>query len=498
MPLRLPPLSSLRFFEAAGRHLSFKLAAAELNVTPSAVSHGIVALEQALGVELFVREPRKLSLTPEGRGLSALRVGGVVADRHRHAAAAEPAGEPHDRGELRADARLALAAAAPARVQQEAAGHVSVTVDTSRRQVGFPVDGFDFAIRMSRAPVAGAAWTRLFGERLVPVCSPAYRDGLVDEAGSIDLRRATLIHVTPASEDWQAWLDRMGIDGIEASGGLRFDTIQLAFEAAMMGLGVVLGRLPLVDRDLASGALVELRPEAIVAETAYWLVSSEGADHRPDLARLQALAAQGGRGRSGLPASRRADNATGENPSPVVKVFSFAASTAPRHPWREECETMAAANRLFRKALGSEATLVVLAAALVLSAAMGIRQTFGLFIGPFSFDRGLPVTLIAFAIALHNLVWGFAQPFAGAAADRYGSAPVVAFGAITFAAGLTLAAVTPSGALLVVGMGLLVGIGISCTTFGVVLTGGRPHRLVRRSAAWRWVSRAPAARSARS
>ena len=114
-------------------------------------------------------------------------------------------------------------------------------------------------------------------------------------------------------------------------------------------------------------------------------------------------------------------------------------------------------------------TLVILAAALILSAAMGIRQTFGLFIGPFSFDRGLPVTLIAFAIALHNLVWGFAQPFAGAAADRYGSAPVVAFGATTFAAGLGLAAVAPGGPMLIVGMGLLVGIGVSCTTFGVVL-----------------------------
>nr|WKF61756.1 putative MFS-type transporter YhjX [Paraburkholderia busanensis] len=114
-------------------------------------------------------------------------------------------------------------------------------------------------------------------------------------------------------------------------------------------------------------------------------------------------------------------------------------------------------------------TLVILAGALVLSAAMGIRQTFGLFIGPFSFDRGLPVTQIALAIALHNLVWGFAQPFAGAAADRHGSTPVVAFGAITFAAGLGLAAIAPSGAVLIVGMGLLVGIGVSCTTFGVVL-----------------------------
>ncbi|MGF6775415.1 MFS transporter [Paraburkholderia sp. GAS334] len=128
--------------------------------------------------------------------------------------------------------------------------------------------------------------------------------------------------------------------------------------------------------------------------------------------------------------------------------------------------------------------LVIVAAALILSAAMGVRQTFGLFIGPFSFDRGVPVTLIAFAIALHNLVWGFAQPFAGAAADRYGCTPVVAFGAAAFAGGLALAALTSSPALLVVGMGVLVGIGISCTSFGVVLTAvGRLASAEKRSVA---------------
>ena len=118
---------------------------------------------------------------------------------------------------------------------------------------------------------------------------------------------------------------------------------------------------------------------------------------------------------------------------------------------------------------GNPALWVVIAAALVLSVVMGTRQTFGLYINPFSYDRGLPVTVIAFAIALHNLVWGFAQPFAGAAADRYGATPVVAFGAVTFAAGLGLAAVAPSGLLLIIGLGLLVGVGISCTSFGVVL-----------------------------
>ncbi|HEY9344707.1 MAG TPA: LysR family transcriptional regulator, partial [Inquilinus sp.] len=200
MPLRLPPLPALRFFEAVGRHLSFKLAAAELNVTPSAVSHGIVGLERALGVELFVREPRRLSLTPEGADYlpyvsEALSLIAIGTQRL-----------PHHRGGRTITISCAPTFAARWLLPRlhrfgERWPTISVTVDTSRRQVGFPVDGFDFAIRMSRA--AGAAWTRLFGEILVPVCSPTYRETLAGEDGAVDLRRAALIHVTPASEDWQ-------------------------------------------------------------------------------------------------------------------------------------------------------------------------------------------------------------------------------------------------------------------------------------------------------
>jgi LysR family transcriptional regulator, glycine cleavage system transcriptional activator len=282
MPLRLPPLAALRFFEAAGRLQSFKLAAAELNVTPSAVSHGIVGLEQSVGIELFIREPRKLSLTPAGEDYlryisEALALIAIGTQRL-----------PNNRKN-----RTIALSCAPTLASRwllprlhnfsDHWPNVSVTVDTSRRQVAFPVDGFDFAIRMSRAPQAESGWTKLFGEELVPVCSPAYRDTLLDAAGNIDLTRATLIHVTAASEDWKSWLNGKGIDAIDPAGGLRFDTIQLAFEAAIMGLGVALGRRPLVDSDLASKALVEIDPDMVIAETAYWLVSSEGADHRPDL-----------------------------------------------------------------------------------------------------------------------------------------------------------------------------------------------------------------------
>jgi len=131
------------------------------------------------------------------------------------------------------------------------------------------------------------------------------------------------------------------------------------------------------------------------------------------------------------------------------------------------------------------------AGAIIMTAALGVRQTFGLFIGPFSHEHGIPVALIAFAIALHNLVWGFAQPFAGAAADRYGAAPVVAFGSLVFAAGLAVAGVANSGAMLVLGMGVLVGVGVSCTAFGVIMPAvGRAASPEKRSMAMGLVSAA--------
>ena len=282
MPLRLPPLNSLRFFEAAARLGSFKLAAAELNVTPSAVSHGIVALEETLGVALFAREPRRLSLTPAGElyfpyiaeafSLIALGTQRLPDGRTQRTIAVSCA------------PTLAARWLVPRLHEFRARWpNIDVSVDTSRRQVGFPVDGFDFGIRLSRGPVPGSDWSRLFGERLVPVCSRAYRDTLTDAHGKLDLRRATLIHVDTASEDWQAWLEGAGIGDIVAAGSLRFDTIQLALEAATTGMGVAIGRRPLVDPELASGTLVEAGAPTVVATTAYWLVSAEGADQRPDL-----------------------------------------------------------------------------------------------------------------------------------------------------------------------------------------------------------------------
>ncbi len=118
---------------------------------------------------------------------------------------------------------------------------------------------------------------------------------------------------------------------------------------------------------------------------------------------------------------------------------------------------------------GSTATLVLVAGAIVISTGLGIRQTFGMFLQPFSADRALPITVFAFAVALHNLVWGMIQPIAGAASDRFGTVVVVAVGSVVYAAGLALTAVAHDSLVIIFAVGLLTGIGVSCTSFGVVL-----------------------------
>jgi predicted MFS family arabinose efflux permease len=122
-----------------------------------------------------------------------------------------------------------------------------------------------------------------------------------------------------------------------------------------------------------------------------------------------------------------------------------------------------------RQGWGSTATLVLVAGAIVISTGLGIRQTFGMFLQPFSADRALPITVFAFAVALHNLVWGMVQPIAGAASDRFGAIAVVAVGAVVYAAGLALTAVAHDSLVIIFAVGVLTGIGVSCTSFGVVL-----------------------------
>jgi LysR family glycine cleavage system transcriptional activator len=284
MALRLPPLSALRLFEAAGRHRSFKLAAEELHLTPSAVSHGILSLERWLGIALFDRGARGLGLTDAGRdylpyvseALTMIATGTQRLPSRRA-----------DRKIVISSAPTFAARVLLPNLHRFRARHpdISVAIDTSHRQVGFPIDGIDLAIRLGRGPWPGLSSTRLLGERLIPVCAPAYLASLAkDRAGVPDLARATLIHLSSATEDWAAWVDGAAVDGLDLARGVMLDTLQLTIEAAVAGLGVMMGRRPLIDRELADGRLVPACDHAIDAATAYWLVGTDLVEARPDIA----------------------------------------------------------------------------------------------------------------------------------------------------------------------------------------------------------------------
>jgi len=277
MPYRLPPLHTMRLFEASGRLLSFKLAAAELHVTPSALSHGIQAMEDWLGVPLFTRGNRSLALTAAGA---------AYLPQVRHALdllARASSGLP---GQT-ASARLAISVAPSFGLHwlmphlpsfQARHPEIEIVIDTHHHPVEFPREGIDLAIRMGRGDWPGLTAIHLVQEQLVPVCAPGLATGLQQPAS---LAAATLLRVADVSEDWESWFAVAGLPPVEATRSLRFDTIHMALEAAAQGLGVAMGRLPLARDDLASGRLVALFGAPRTCATGYWLVAPPETLRRP-------------------------------------------------------------------------------------------------------------------------------------------------------------------------------------------------------------------------
>ena len=163
-------------------------------------------------------------------------------------------------------------------------GNISVTIDTSRRRVDLTLDNFDIAIRFAPANKPAPDWTLLAAETLMPVCSPAFKKKLDRPLDADVMSRVPLIHVTSASTDWEHWFTATGM-AIPASidTGLRVDTFQMGYDAAARGLGVVLGRSPLLDDEIAGGRLVTLGGKAIASGDAYWLVTPEADFQKPEV-----------------------------------------------------------------------------------------------------------------------------------------------------------------------------------------------------------------------
>ena len=284
MTARLPSLNGLRAFEAAARHLSFTLAASELNVTQTAISHQIRRLEEELGIRLFIRQNRALTLTPEARDY----LPGVRAAFNDLRLATDRLLRKEDDKVLTVSTLASLAAKwlLPRLTDfQEQHPGIDVRITTSTGLVDFQRDNVDTAIRYGRGQWPGLRADWLMADELFPVCSPSLLRGDKPLRRPEDLRNHALLHTSNAnSDDWRLWLTAAGLPAdIARQPGITFDMIFMTIQAAIDGIGVAMGRTSYVRDDIAKGRLVVPFKIALPADAGFYLVAPEGRREAPKL-----------------------------------------------------------------------------------------------------------------------------------------------------------------------------------------------------------------------
>jgi LysR family transcriptional regulator, glycine cleavage system transcriptional activator len=267
----LPPLPSLRAFAAVGRLLSFRKAGDELLITQSAVSHHVRQLEDYLGVALFIRHGRTISLTPAGLSFLEKVVAGFASIE---------AGVR----DLREDAAMVRVSLLPSfaanwlvpRLPRFRAlyPHIVLDLDPTLEVVDLQTGASDLAIRYGDGKWPGVEALLLMAERLTPVLSPALLASGQALREPADLLQHTLL-LTRRSFDWKRWAAAVGLDFAGAR------TVQLVdynvvLQAAVEGQGVALGRAALVQDRLLAGVLVAPFPILVdLMSAGYWLIVSK-------------------------------------------------------------------------------------------------------------------------------------------------------------------------------------------------------------------------------
>ncbi len=282
---RLPPLNALRAFEAAARHLSMKEAAAELAVTPGAVSQLIRGLEERLGTPLFRRANRSLALTEAGLAY-------FTPIRH----AFRQIGEATRRLEALPQIGTLTVSAPPAfatawlvpllgrfRLRHPT---IELNVTTTRRLVNFATDGVDLAVRHGLGRYPGLRCDRIAAVSMIPVCSPGFLAsvGAAKPNTPADLLRLPLLH-DAERQDWALWFQAQDVADITeaALSGVSFDDQSLLIAAATSGQGVALVTEVLARPELARGTLVQVLPVEWPQEFAYWLVGPRATADQPKI-----------------------------------------------------------------------------------------------------------------------------------------------------------------------------------------------------------------------
>ncbi len=266
--MRLPPLNAIRAFEATARHLSFTRAAEELNLTPSALSYQVRTLEDFLGAKVFRRLNRAIELTETGArlypgvrdGFERLResFGQMVPDTPEH---------------------ILVVSTGPAfaakwltpRVARfvDAYPDIEMRISASLRLVDFAQEDIDVGIRFGAGSYVGLHSVKLFNDKATPMVSPDFLEAHPDLTSSADLQRMPLLHDESLSTwtdapSWQTLFRQNGWSEATARKGLRFNHADHALDAAVEGLGVVLGRSALANGDVRTGRLLCPFPEIVM------------------------------------------------------------------------------------------------------------------------------------------------------------------------------------------------------------------------------------------
>jgi len=269
--MRRPRLNILRTFEAAGRSLSFSLAAEELNISQAAVSQQMRQLETYLDTALFVRHHRRLSLT--GTGQAYLVAVHEALDRLDSITDQLFPDRPHQIVTLRCTASVATLWLAPQLGSfQKSYPDIDLRIRTLDRDYDDRNSSradLEIVIMSEDTPDADAS--KLLTSTITPVCSPKLLSGRARPIQPTDVLAFELIHVLGYHNDWHRWFRKHRLHDVVVPRGLSVDSSLIAIEAAQRGDGIMLGRRPFIDHHLQSGELVAAFAEPFHLHADYYL-----------------------------------------------------------------------------------------------------------------------------------------------------------------------------------------------------------------------------------
>lgn len=282
--ISLPPLNAVRAFEAAARHLNFRMAAEELCVTAGAVGQHIRSLESHLGIKLFVRNAGTLTLTASGNAY-AQTVRQALLQLARATA------------ELTTGKRTLTIWAPPTLatrwlvprlgIFQAGRSNIELRICANIAEADLARMDIDIVIEHSDQPRAETS-VKLFDEEVFPVCSPALYEALPRPREPGALLSQPLLH-TSLHDFWDAWLAAVGVMTHGIRRGPFFNQATLALEAAAAGQGFALACDALVDRDLKEGRLIQAFPQRLRTGWAYRLATPQGTLSLDELEAMKVL-----------------------------------------------------------------------------------------------------------------------------------------------------------------------------------------------------------------